>query len=245
MRPAPAPTRALVVDDSRTEQRLAVVALRAAGCEVSSVGSALEALIALGEAPYAFVLLDQQLPDLPGASLVALVHREFLDPPPMAMWSAEGSIEASALAAGAVAFLSKPVPPATLGILARQHLRPPAGMSHQPLLDDRQLRDSVLVPTSADEGRIFVGRWQAEIASLLEEAVGAARKGLPTESRSAVHRLLGCAALTGARRLQELASALHARPERLCEAGVVQEALDTTQASARALLLRATLLGRD
>ena len=85
--PAPA-LRALVVDDSRTEQRLAAVALRNAGLEVTIVASALEALIALGEAAYAFVLLDHQLPDLPGLSLVGLIGREFLSPPPLVLWSA-------------------------------------------------------------------------------------------------------------------------------------------------------------
>lgn len=230
--------RCLVVDDSRTEQRLAAVALRTTGCEVTVVGSAQQALIALDDASYAFVLLDQQLPDLPGTSLAGLVRREFLAPPPIAVWSADGSVEDAAVAAGAVAFLAKPVPPATLGKLAIEHLRAPGDEGHQPLLDDKQLRDSRLVAPTPDEARIFVGNWQAEIASLLEEAVTAARVGALSVAQAAVHKLLGCAALTGAKRLRDFANALHTSPDRLCEHEVVEAALELTRQSAAALLLR-------
>ena len=233
-----APQRCLVVDDSRTEQRLAQVALRTAGCDVTVVGSAQQALIALGGGAYAFMLVDQQLPDLPGTSLVGLLRRECLAPPPIAVWSADGSIEEAALAAGAVAFLVKPVPPVRLGSVARDHLRPPGETGHQPLLDDKHLRDSRLVAPTPDEARVFVGSWQAEMASLLEEAVGSARAGALPAAQAAVHKLLGCAALTGAKRLRDFAHQLHATPERLCEREVVEAALDLTRQSAAALLLR-------
>ena len=187
---------------------------------------------------YALVLLDHQLPDLPGLSLVGLIVREFRAPPPLVMWSAEGSLGPAAVEAGAVAFVAKPVPPTTLGVLARERLRAPGPDGHQALLDDKQLRDSRLTAPTADEARIFVGSWQAEIASLLEEAVTAARSGALQAAKATLHKLLGCAAMTGARRLRDFAHALHAAPAQLCRRETVDEALDLTRQSAAALLLR-------
>ena len=88
----------------------------------------------------------------------------------------------------------------------------------------------------------FVGRAATAVlvtvvlaAAAFELFEGFRRAGFQTATLVA---LLGCAAMTGARRLRDLAHSLHAAPAQLCRRETVDEALDLTRQSAAALLLR-------
>lgn len=99
--------RVLVVDDDPTMIRLARGILRASGyTAVTSVGSAREALEALGETDV--VLLDHQLPDTSGLEVLDAI-RARRNPPAVVMVTAHGneSLAATALRRGADDYLAK------------------------------------------------------------------------------------------------------------------------------------------
>ncbi|HEX6106050.1 MAG TPA: response regulator, partial [Gemmatimonadales bacterium] len=99
--------RILVVDDDPAMVRLARGILQASGfTAVSAVGTAREALGALGEADV--VLLDHQLPDTSGLEILEAI-RDRPDPPAVIMVTAHGneSLAAAALRRGADDYLAK------------------------------------------------------------------------------------------------------------------------------------------
>lgn len=99
--------RVLVVDDDPTMIRLARGILRANGyTAVTAVGSAREALDALGETDV--VLLDHQLPDTSGLEVLDAI-RARPNPPAVVMVTAHGneSLAATALRRGADDYLAK------------------------------------------------------------------------------------------------------------------------------------------
>jgi DNA-binding NtrC family response regulator len=100
----------LVVDDLEDSRHLLEITLRAVGYEVRLASCGQEALRTFGGHRPDFCLVDLQMPEMDGITLLRELHR--IDPDvPVAVVTAFGSIERSveAMKAGAVDFLTKPL----------------------------------------------------------------------------------------------------------------------------------------
>jgi len=106
----------LLVDDSALSSSLLTAALSNAGHHVRAVAGGRQALEALRQAPCQLVLCDWEMPGMDGLELCRLIRRqEFGRPMRVVLLSAHGCEDAArALAAGADAFLTKPISPAQL-----------------------------------------------------------------------------------------------------------------------------------
>jgi CheY-like chemotaxis protein len=121
-----APQRILVVDDEPLLVQLLLHLLRHAGFEVSSATNGHEALELARRQPFELVLSDVMMPVMDGPALLAALQAE-PDPPPVVFLTGYGDQSDPALrAGGARHVLGKPVSPATLLTVVRQHARPRA-----------------------------------------------------------------------------------------------------------------------
>ena len=102
------PVHVLVVEDSPDHRMLIVRALRGAGYEVSTAGTGEQALETLHQRPADVVLIDQKLPRMSGADLLAAVV-DLPDPPAPVVVTGTGSqqLVVDALRLGAVDYVVK------------------------------------------------------------------------------------------------------------------------------------------
>lgn len=102
------PAHVLVVEDSPDHRMLIVRALRGAGYEVSTAGSGEQALERLGTSAFDVVLIDQKLPRMSGAELLAEVVGMDAGPAPVVV-TGTGSqqLVVDALRLGAVDYVVK------------------------------------------------------------------------------------------------------------------------------------------
>ena len=119
-------TRVLVVDDSPTMRQLIVFALnRIPGLQIEEAGDGVAALKKLSTAPFDLLMTDLNMPIMDGLKLVSLVRN---DPQyksmPVVIITTEGAQldRERALAAGANAYISKPIQTARIIEVARQLL---------------------------------------------------------------------------------------------------------------------------
>jgi DNA-binding response OmpR family regulator len=107
--------RVLVVDDEPDVLLLCRLILEADGHEVRTAGDVPTGLAARRQARPDVVLLDFVMPGTDGLEMLERLRRT-PDPPPVVMFSARGEPgdRLRGLAAGAAAYLTKPVDPATL-----------------------------------------------------------------------------------------------------------------------------------
>jgi DNA-binding response OmpR family regulator len=109
------PDRVLIVDDERTLARVIGIRFEAAGFEIDTAFSGESGIEAAINRPPAAIVLDVRMPDLTGFEVL---DRLRADPRtasvPVVFLSAnvQDSARAAALAAGAVAYLTKPYDPA-------------------------------------------------------------------------------------------------------------------------------------
>jgi DNA-binding NtrC family response regulator len=106
------PARVLIVDDEKTFRVAAQAGLAAEGHEVRTAASGGEGLAAAREFVPDVVVLDRNLPDADGLSVLARLREEGGDDAPLVvMATAYGEIEnaVQALKAGAVDYLTKPI----------------------------------------------------------------------------------------------------------------------------------------
>lgn len=88
---------------------------------VVEAANAAEALVALGQRPFSLVLTDYHMPGGTGLDVVLAAHAQ--DPErPIVVVSAQSSVEAAALAAGATMFVAKPFTVEALAALLRSLL---------------------------------------------------------------------------------------------------------------------------
>jgi two-component system, NtrC family, response regulator AtoC len=116
--------RILVADDERTFRMVAQAALAAEGFEVRTAASGGEALeVARAFAPDV-VILDRNLPDADGLSVLERLHREDRDAPMVVMATAYGEVEnaVQALKLGAFDYLTKPIQLPALVVTVRKAL---------------------------------------------------------------------------------------------------------------------------
>jgi len=107
--------RALVVDDEPLVRSELVYALGrvAAGASITEAGDAVEALRALGEAPFDAVFLDINLPGLDGLELARVVNRQ-ASPPSIVFVTAHDAHAVDAFELAAFDYVVKPVSEARL-----------------------------------------------------------------------------------------------------------------------------------
>jgi CheY-like chemotaxis protein len=108
--------RLLVIDDDPSVCAFVEAAL-AGSAEVTSVGTADDALSAVGEVAYDAALVDNRLPDLSGVELIRLLRadpRTLTMPLVLFTGSDSPEVERDARRAGADDYLAKPVDPALL-----------------------------------------------------------------------------------------------------------------------------------
>jgi DNA-binding NtrC family response regulator len=104
--------RVLIVDDEKTFRVAAQAGLAAEGMEVRTAASGGEGLAAARDFAPDVIVLDRNLPDADGLSVLAKLREEGGDDaPPVVMATAYGEIEnaVKALQAGAVDYLTKPI----------------------------------------------------------------------------------------------------------------------------------------
>jgi chemotaxis response regulator CheB len=108
--------RVLLVDDSKTERRLAERALAQDGFDVVTADSAQAALLALDGAGFNLIISDQRLRDLPGVALLGMVRETVVPAPPMLLLTSDDSARTrhAASHAGVCRVLTKPVAPGSL-----------------------------------------------------------------------------------------------------------------------------------
>jgi two-component system chemotaxis response regulator CheY len=109
-------TEVLVVDDSRVMREMVKACLRPnADIEVTHAASGLEAIEALSMKHYDLVVLDLNMPDIGGIEVLEFVRgQDQLRPPPIIMvvsTRGDDSSRATALAAGASSYMTKPFTP--------------------------------------------------------------------------------------------------------------------------------------
>src|SRR5512137_2160881 len=103
--------RVLVVDDEKTFRVVAQAALAAEGHEVRTASSGAEALAEARAFEPQVVVLDRNLPDADGLSVLERMLSGEGDPPLVVMATAYGEVEnaVQAIKAGAFDYLTKPI----------------------------------------------------------------------------------------------------------------------------------------
>jgi two-component system response regulator AtoC len=116
--------RILVADDERTFRMVAQAALAAEGFEVRTVASGGEALEAARAFAPDVVILDRNLPDADGLSVLERLRPEDGDAPMVVMATAYGEVEnaVQALKLGAFDYLTKPIQLPALVVTVRKAL---------------------------------------------------------------------------------------------------------------------------
>jgi len=115
--------RLLVVEDDDDLRFFYQTALAREGHEVVGAANAVEAMLRLTTQDFDAVLLDLQLPDIPGKRVLEFARDDVrLRDVPFAVISANDRMRDEMLALGARAFLVKPVPMARLRALVTELL---------------------------------------------------------------------------------------------------------------------------
>lgn len=114
----------LLAEDDESTRLLLTRVLEEAGYEVTSVEDGLKALEAVSASPYALVLSDVEMPGLDGMQMFRRMQQRGIETPVLMLTgSSEGSVEADALSAGVLDFVTKPVRRDVLLIRVERALR--------------------------------------------------------------------------------------------------------------------------
>lgn len=225
--------RVLLVDDGRAERRLAVIALRNAGCLTTVADNASAALRCLPGGAFDMMICDQRLPDLMGTALLRLVARSVAPPPPMLLLSSDPSRETreAALRAGAVAVVTKPTTPQQLAELVLAHATPPRGRHVDHLLDAAHTEDFMLGAGGRVERAALAQRWLAAVGAQLATLALHVDRQNGKGWRQELHRLRGAAALVGAIRLEVATAELESAVPATSSLALLESLLETTAAA--------------
>ena len=209
MKPGPA---VLLVDDDETFRRVLAGELERLGFETATAGSGEEAIRAVAAAEPQVVLLDLQLPDLDGLSVLQAI-REKSPSTEVILLTGHGSFDTAiqSIRLGAFDYVAKPCPLDELDV--RLH----RALERRSLQQRASLLERGLLP--ADPGRGFVGE-----SPPLRRMLALVERAAPTDSTVLVHGETG----TGKELVAKL---LHAgsqrrlRPFVVVDCGALQEEL--------------------
>lgn len=201
--------RLLLVEDDPVSQAFLATAARALPAEVDCAGSLHEARALLARHRYAAWLVDANLPDGHGETLLALLPDLAGDAPrTLAHTASEQADELQRLrAAGFDAAIAKPLPmadwlAAIRGLLATA---PP------PLWDE----EAALAALNGDAGAVATLRdlFRSELPVQSRAILAALQAGDEAAARGELHRLKAGCGFVGAARLRAAVDALHAAPQ--------------------------------
>lgn len=131
--------RILVVDDDESLRRVTQVQLEQAGFKAATAADGNEALSILQKLPIDLVITDLRMPEIPGMELLKRIRADYADVLVIVL-TAFGTVESAveAMKAGAYDYITKPVHPDELELIARRSLE------HLSLLEEnRTLRSSL------------------------------------------------------------------------------------------------------
>ncbi len=131
--------RILVVDDDESLRRVTQVQLEQAGFQTQTAADGSEALAALQKAPVQLVITDLKMPGMSGLELLRRIRAEYPEVVVVVI-TAYGTVESAveAMRAGAYDYITKPVHPEELELVAKRALQ------HLQLLEEnRALRSSL------------------------------------------------------------------------------------------------------
>ncbi|MFP5349384.1 MAG: ATP-binding protein [Gammaproteobacteria bacterium] len=224
------PLRILVAEDNPTNQLVIRSVLETAGHRPTLVNDGEEALDALETGEYDLVILDMHMPKTSG--LDVLKFAKWTLPAnrmiPFVILTANATKEAleECRAAGASAFITKPVEPRRLldeiAALANQRkypgleaapsetasLDPAADEANVDLIDTNRLRD--LNAHGSDLVSKALKAFENDADMLIQKIHAALKEGRGADYRTSVHAFKGCCATVGARRLAKLCQWLEA-----------------------------------
>ncbi len=126
----PVPRHRLLIVDDEESTRLLIARLLSAGmkCEAQLAGTCEQALRFASSYVFDLILLDLLMPGIGGFAVLYRLRGSTANAKtPVIIVSSDGAAAQRCLAAGANAYLVKPVQPRELGATIRQHL---AGRSH-------------------------------------------------------------------------------------------------------------------
>jgi two-component system, LuxR family, response regulator FixJ len=105
----------LIVDDEAVLRQTLARILQRAGLEVTTAGSAREALDYLAQQSFDLVYLDIRMPDMSGLQALKIIHAQFVELP-VVLFTAQPDLSSAveALREGAVDYLMKPLEPKAL-----------------------------------------------------------------------------------------------------------------------------------
>ncbi|HEX7359555.1 MAG TPA: sigma-54 dependent transcriptional regulator [Bryobacteraceae bacterium] len=129
----------LVVDDDESLRRVTEVQLEQAGFQTQTAADGSEALAALQKAPSQLVITDLKMPGMSGLELLRRIRAEYPEVVVVVI-TAYGTVESAveAMRAGAYDYITKPVHPEELELVAKRALQ------HLQLLEEnRALRSSL------------------------------------------------------------------------------------------------------
>ena len=227
--PTDQPLRILVAEDNPTNQLVIRSVLETAGHRTTLVNDGEEALDALEAGEYDLAILDMHMPKTSG--LAVLKFAKWTLPAnriiPFVILTANATKEAleECRAAGASAFITKPVEPRRLldeiAALANQRkcsdpepaatnetakTEPAAEDTNIELIDTNRLRD--LNVHGSDLVSKALKAFENDADALIQKIHTAMKEGRGTDFRTSVHAFKGCCGTVGARRLAKLCQAL-------------------------------------
>lgn len=229
-RSADEPLRILVAEDNPTNQLVIRSVLETAGHRPTLVNDGEEALDALETGEYDLAILDMHMPKTSG--LDVLKFAKWTLPAnrmiPFVILTANATKEAleECRAAGASAFITKPVEPRRLldeiAALANQRkdpdqqgfaneiakIEPVAEDSSPELIDTNRLRD--LSAHGSDLVAKALKAFENDADALIQKIHAALKEGRGNDFRTFVHAFKGCCATVGAQRLAKLCHSLEA-----------------------------------
>lgn len=225
---SPSLPRVLLVEDDPVSAAFLRDALAAIPAAVDVAGSLAQALQLAGTGdPYALYLVDANLPDGRGETLLQKLRARRLAAPALAHTAADDAgVRARLLAAGFGEVLCKPIGVAELHAAARAWLRPAAGQppsgGQLPAWDD----DAALQAMGGQAAHVAALRtlFLQELPGQRARILAAAAATDQAAVRAELHRLLAGCGFVGAARLLQAVRDLQAEPlsapclQRLCEA---------------------------
>jgi CheY-like chemotaxis protein len=225
--------RVLLVDDSKTERRVAERALVLDSCEVATADSAMAALLALDRTGFNLIISDQRLPDLSGVALLQMVRATVVPAPPMLLLTSDDSPRTrdAATRAGVRCFVPKPVSPSFLRELVNEHAAPNHATPHTNLLNEGHALALMGDGLSREEQRALLGRWCAGIADQLARLHEAVRSDDARLWAEELHRLRGAASLCGALRLAAAAAGMETAAPSLASVTLLECLNEATNAA--------------
>lgn len=181
----------LVIDDHSVNRMVARGFLERLGCRVEEARNGREGLAKAGEERFDFVLLDLDLPDMPGAEVAAALRRTAPETRIVALTAfAIDDTPDNRVRLGVSRVLSKPISPRRLAEVLGTPLQDGASARSQQIED--RLREDI-----ADLGEQTTADIVAAFLEDLPKALAAIRETEGETRRKAAHRIKGAAANFG------------------------------------------------